>query len=180
MFQPCGVTSEPSEKKFWTEMAAVCTFTYNWLCLGKMFSEILMRGQYQWPTSTAGTMKRSLRLKDSISFMSSSEREKSNTCKFCWILEGVTLLGMHTTPLCTCHLPEEHQKAAVKEVRSVWLCATYLADYTWAYELCLSYLNMIWAGVFWYLWAMVPSWGSCSRVGSSGEAQGLSPLPRGL
>lgn len=63
-----------------------------------------MRCQFGWLTTTAGTMKRSLRLRDSISFKSLSDREKSNTCRFCWILEGVTLLGMHTTPLCTCHL----------------------------------------------------------------------------
>lgn len=57
-------------------------------------------------TSTVGMMKRSLQLKDEISLMSSSEREKSNTWRFCWILEGVTLFGTHTTPLCTCHLPK--------------------------------------------------------------------------
>lgn len=76
-------------------------------------------------------MKRSLQLKDSISFMSSSDREKSNTCRFCWILEGVTLLGMHTTPLCTCHLPRRHQR----------LKQLYGADlYTWAHKGVLSAL----------------------------------------
>lgn len=57
-------------------------------------------------TSTVGMMKRSFRLKDKISLTSSPDREKSNTWRFSWILEGVTLLGTHTTPLCTCHLPK--------------------------------------------------------------------------
>lgn len=69
-------------------------------------------------TSTAGTMKRSLRLKDVTSLMSSSDREKSNTCKFCWILEGVTLFGIHTVPLCTCHLPKGPQEVVVEKVAS--------------------------------------------------------------
>ena len=139
--------------------------------------------QDQWLTSTAGTMKRSLRLKDSIRFMSSSDREKSNPCKFCWILEGVTLLGIHTTPLWMCHLRMPHgggtrkNRPVTTELIKLWKRSDF---FSCGLEAVIPYLSMTWAGVFWYLRAMAPSRGSSRRPSSSGEAQGLSPLPRGL
>lgn len=39
--------------------------------------------------------------------MSSGDKEKSNTLKFSWILEAVTLLGIHTTPLWMFHLQSQ-------------------------------------------------------------------------
>lgn len=119
-----------------------------------------------------GMMKRSLRSKDEISFASSSDRVKSNTCRFSWILEGVTLFGMHATPLCTCHLPE---RGKTPPPRSSWSLNPPGAP-----PPPRAYLSMICAGVFWYLRAMASSRGSRRRLGSSAEAQGLSPLPRGL
>lgn len=99
-----------------------------------------MRCQDRWLTATAGTMKRSLRLNDSISSMSSADKEKSNTCRFCWILEGVTLLGIHTTPLCTCHLPQTQQ-----EVTGLTVCLALITDHAYADEVCPC-LTWVWPG----------------------------------
>lgn len=93
---------------------------------GLMFQPWGVTSESSWSrgrlTSTVGMMKRSLRLKDEISLTSSSDREKSNTWRFCWILEGVTLFGTHTTPLCTCHLPKG-VKALTPSMRRLTGCS---------------------------------------------------------